>query len=101
MQFAADCSEDVLDRNYQRLILTHLEEREHKGVLTGSALTDVRITLLSGKAHKKHTEGGDFRQATSESRKCSAGAILRIPHGTSYGKCRKGNDGYKTDERNV
>lgn len=52
MQFAADCSEDVLDRNYQRLILTHLEEREHKGVLTGSALTDVRITLLSGKAHK-------------------------------------------------
>ena len=64
MQFAADCSEDVLDRNYQRLILTHLEEREHKGVLTGSALTDVRITLLSGKAHKKHTEGGDFRQAT-------------------------------------
>ena len=64
MQFATDCSEDVLDRNYQRLILTHLEEREHKGVLTGSALTDVRITLLSGKAHKKHTEGGDFRQAT-------------------------------------
>ncbi|MBS6397796.1 MAG: TetM/TetW/TetO/TetS family tetracycline resistance ribosomal protection protein [Clostridiales bacterium] len=64
MQFAAACSEDVLDRNWQRLILTHLEEKVHKGVLTGSEITDMRITLASGKAHLKHTEGGDFRQAT-------------------------------------
>lgn len=64
MQFASRCSEDVLDRNWQRLILTHLEEKEHKGVLTGSAVTDMRITLLTGRAHQKHTEGGDFRQAT-------------------------------------
>lgn len=64
MQFALDCSEDVLDRNWQRLVLTHLEEKEHKGVLTGSAITDMRITLVSGKSHQKHTEGGDFRQAT-------------------------------------
>ena len=62
--FAADCSEDVLDRNWQRLILTHLEEREHKGVLIGAPITDMRITLLTGRAHIKHTEGGDFRQAT-------------------------------------
>ncbi len=64
LQFASACSEDVLDRNWQRLILTHLEEREHAGVLTGSAITDMRITLASGRAHQKHTEGGDFRQAT-------------------------------------
>ncbi len=64
MQFAADCSEDVLERNWQRLILTHLEEKQHVGVLTGSALTDVKITLKSGRAHQKHTEGGDFRKAT-------------------------------------
>ena len=62
--FAADCSEDVLDRNWQRLILTHLEEREHKGVLIGAPITDMKITLLTGRAHIKHTEGGDFRQAT-------------------------------------
>lgn len=62
--FAADCSEDVLDRNWQRLILTHLEEREHKGVLIGAQITDMKITLLTGRAHIKHTEGGDFRQAT-------------------------------------
>lgn len=64
LQFAADCSEDHLDKNWQRLILTHLEEKEHKGVLTGSAITDMKITLVSGRAHLKHTEGGDFRQAT-------------------------------------
>lgn len=64
MQFAADCSEDILDRNWQRLILTHLEEREHKGVLTGAPITDMKITLITGRAHLKHTEGGDFRQAT-------------------------------------
>lgn len=64
MQFATDCSEDLLDRNWQRLVLTHLEEREHKGVLSGSALTDLKITLVAGRAHSKHTEGGDFRQAT-------------------------------------
>ncbi len=62
--FAADCSEDVLDRNWQRLILTHLEEREHKGVLIGAPITNMKITLLTGRAHIKHTEGGDFRQAT-------------------------------------
>ena len=64
MQFDSECSEDVLDRNWQRLVLTHLEEKEHKGVLTGSVITDMKITLTSGKAHLKHTEGGDFRQAT-------------------------------------
>ncbi len=64
LQFASSCSEDVLSRNWQRLVLTHLKEREHKGVLTGSALTDVKITLTAGRAHLKHTEGGDFRQAT-------------------------------------
>lgn len=64
VQVAADCSEDLLARNWQRLIMTHVEEREHKGVLTGSPLTDVKITLIAGKAHLKHTEGGDFRQAT-------------------------------------
>lgn len=64
MQYMADCSEDMLDRNWQRLILTHLEEKEHAGVLTGSSLTDMRITVVAGKAHTKHTEGGDFRQAT-------------------------------------
>ncbi len=62
--FAADCSEDVLDRNWQRLVLTHLAERRHPGVLTGSEITDMKITLMSGRAHLKHTEGGDFRQAT-------------------------------------
>ena len=61
---ASECSEDILDRNWQRLILTHLREREHAGVLTGSAVTDIRITLAAGRAHQKHTEGGDFRQAT-------------------------------------
>ncbi len=64
LQFAADCSEDILDKNWQRLVLTHLEEKEHLGVLTGSPITDMRITLVTGKAHLKHTEGGDFRQAT-------------------------------------
>lgn len=64
MEYVLDCSEDVLDRNWQRLILTHLYERTHKGVLTGSALTDMRISVVAGRAHAKHTEGGDFRQAT-------------------------------------
>lgn len=64
LMFAADCSEDILARNWQRLVLTHLEEKEHRGVLTGSPITDMKITLVSGKAHLKHTEGGDFRQAT-------------------------------------
>lgn len=62
--FKADCKEDVLDKNWQRLILTHLYEKTHIGVLTGSPITDMEITLKSGKAHPKHTEGGDFRQAT-------------------------------------
>ena len=62
--FASRCPEDQLDRNWQRLILTHLVEKEHLGVLTGSPITDLKITLLAGRAHDKHTEGGDFRQAT-------------------------------------
>ena len=64
MAYASVCSEDVLDRNWQRLILQHCQEREHVGVLTGSPITDMKITLLVGRAHLKHTEGGDFRQAT-------------------------------------
>lgn len=64
MQFAVNCSEDSLDRNWQRLILTHLKEKAHIGVLTGSPITDMKITLIAGRAHQKHTEGGDFRQAT-------------------------------------
>ena len=64
LQFETDCSEDVLSRSYQRLILMHLQEKEHLGVLTGSPITDMKITLLCGKAHQKHTEGGDFREAT-------------------------------------
>lgn len=64
LRFDTVCSEDVLARNWQRLILTHLMEKEHLGVLTGAPVTDLRITLLSGRAHLKHTEGGDFRQAT-------------------------------------
>lgn len=62
--FGTCCSEDVLDRNWQRLVLAHLGEKEHRGVLTGSAITDMKITLVAGRAHLKHTEGGDFRQAT-------------------------------------
>lgn len=64
LAFETDVSEDILDRNWQRLILTHLMEKEHAGVLTGSPVTDMKITLINGKAHLKHTEGGDFRQAT-------------------------------------
>lgn len=64
MQFETDCPENVLDKNWQRLILTHLMEKQHIGVLTGSPITDIKITLKSGAAHLKHTEGGDFRQAT-------------------------------------
>lgn len=62
--FDADVSEDILDRNWQRLVLTHLKERMHRGVLTGSHITDMKMTLVTGRAHLKHTEGGDFRQAT-------------------------------------
>ena len=64
MVFASACSEDVLDRNWQRLILTHLGEKIYRGVLTGSAITDIKISLIIGRAHEKHTEGGDFREAT-------------------------------------
>ena len=64
MQFAADCREEELDKNWQRLVLTHLEEKQHVGVLMGAPLTDMKITLIAGRAHLKHTEGGDFRQAT-------------------------------------
>ena len=62
--FDTDCSEDILDKNWQRLVLTHLAEKTHKGVLTGSEITDLKITLINGRAHLKHTEGGDFRQST-------------------------------------
>lgn len=64
LQFDTDCSEDILGKSWQKLILTHLQEKSHKGVLTGSDITDIKITLVSGKAHNKHTEGGDFREAT-------------------------------------
>lgn len=64
LQFFTSCKEDVLSSNYQRLVLTHLKEKEHLGVLTGSSITDMKITLLAGRAHLKHTEGGDFREAT-------------------------------------
>lgn len=64
LAFASECHVDQLERNWQRLILTHLAEKRHKGVLTGSEITDMKITLLGGRAHLKHTEGGDFREAT-------------------------------------
>jgi len=64
LEFAVDCSDDVLAKNWKNIILSHLKEKVHKGVLTGSAITDMKITLVSGKAHNKHTEGGDFREAT-------------------------------------
>jgi len=64
LTFAADVSTDVLDLNWQRLILTHLEERQHKGVLVGAPITDMKLTVIGGRSHKKHTEGGDFREAT-------------------------------------
>lgn len=64
LEFNTRCSEDMLARNWQRLVLTHLEERQHRGVLTGAEITDMRITLIAGRAHQKHTEGGDFRQST-------------------------------------
>lgn len=64
VSFDTKCSEDDLDKNWQRLVLSHLEEKTHKGVLTGSPITDIKITLVAGRAHKKHTEGGDFREAT-------------------------------------
>ncbi len=77
------CSEDALDRNWQRLILTHLAERAHPGVLTGAPLTDVQITLAAGRAHLKHTEGGDFRQATYRAVRqglMQAGSVLLEPY---------------------
>lgn len=64
LNFEVECSEDILEKSWQRLVLTHLEEKDHKGVLTGSLITDMKITLVSGRAHNKHTEGGDFREAT-------------------------------------
>ncbi len=64
LRYTVDCSDEVLDKNWKNLIRAHLEEKVHKGVLTGSAITDMKITLVSGRAHNKHTEGGDFREAT-------------------------------------
>lgn len=77
LQFATACSEDILDGNWQRLVLTHLEEKRHPGVLTGAEITDMRITLLTGRSHLKHTEGGDFRQATYRA----------VRQGLKMGKC--------------
>ena len=82
LTFRTCCSEDKLDRNWQRLILTHLEEKTHLGVLTGSPVTDMQITLAAGKAHQKHTEGGDFRQATYRALRqglCRAQSVLLEP----------------------
>lgn len=80
LRFDTACSEDQLDRNWQRLILTHLAEKEHRGVLTGAPITDMRITLVAGRAHVKHTEGGDFRQATyravRQGLKCAQSVLL-------------------------
>lgn len=78
MQFDTICSEDVLDKNWQRLILTHLEEKEYRGVLTGAPITDIKITVTAGRAHQKHTEGGDFRQATYRA----------VRQGLMMGECR-------------
>ncbi|MEG0380004.1 MAG: elongation factor G, partial [Eubacterium sp.] len=64
IQFKSDCSVDILETNFQNLIRTHVFEREHKGVLTGSPITDMEIAVINGRAHLKHTEGGDFREAT-------------------------------------
>ena len=64
LEFASTCSLEMLDANYQNLILAHMAEKTHKGVLTGGPITDLRITLVAGRSHLKHTEGGDFRQAT-------------------------------------
>lgn len=82
LRFDTMCSEDTLPRSWQRLVLTHLEEREHPGVLTGAPITDMKITLLTGKAHNKHTEGGDFRQATYRAVRqglMQAGCVLLEP----------------------
>lgn len=78
MQFDTICSEDVLDKNWQRLIPTHLEEKEYRGVLTGAPITDMKITVTAGRAHQKHTEGGDFRQATYRA----------VRQGLMMGECR-------------
>lgn len=83
MVFETNCSEDLLSRNWQRLILSHLAEKPHHGVLTGSEITDIKITLAAGKAHVKHTEGGDFRQATYRAVRqglCKAKSILLEPY---------------------
>ncbi len=83
LQFETRCSEDVLGKSWQRLVLTHLQEKTHKGVLTGSAITDMRITLISGRAHNKHTVGGDFREATYRAVRQGlkeAGSILLEPY---------------------
>lgn len=96
---ATRCPEDDLDRSWQRLIMTHLQEKTHLGVLTGSAITDVKITLMSGRAHVKHTEGGDFRQATyravrqglMQAKSRLLEAILRLPAGGAAGAAGPGH----------
>ncbi|MCD8105745.1 MAG: TetM/TetW/TetO/TetS family tetracycline resistance ribosomal protection protein [Lachnospiraceae bacterium] len=82
LQFESRCSTDELDLNWQRLVMTHLEEKQHLGVLTGSEITDMKITLIAGRAHQKHTEGGDFRQATYRAVRqglCRAQSVLLEP----------------------
>ena len=94
------CRPDTLDGSWQRLILTHLAERTHAGVLTGAPLTDVKITLTAGRAHLKHTEGGDFRQATYRAvrqglrtaaragESAAAGTVVRAAPGAARRRCR-------------
>ena len=101
LEFSTDCSTDDLDLNWQRLILTHLLEREHRGVLLGAAITDMKITLVAGRAHLKHTEGGDFRQSTyravrqglMQAESSTVRAILRIPSGSAIRNDRACTDG--------
>lgn len=82
MEFETNVSEDLLDRNWQRLVLTHMGEREHKGVLLGAPITDIKMTLVAGRAHQKHTEGGDFRQATY---RAIRQGLMKL---SASGKCR-------------
>lgn len=95
LHFSAQCSEDVLDRNWQRLILTHLEEKKHLGVLTGSEITDMQITLIAGKAHQKHTEGrrlpagnlSGSKTGTEDGKEYTSGTGLSVPTGDTGRKC--------------
>ena len=105
LQFDTMCPTDTLALHWQRLILAHLAEKAHRGVLTGAPITDIRFTLVSGKAHLKHTEGGDFRQATyravrqgpHEGAVCAARTVVRVPHGAARAERGPGDHGYPAD----